>query len=136
MIEGSTAVFPRGTRGYQIDAITRKPLWDELRNYGHGTGHGVGFFLNVHEGPHTLNGAAVDIPVEPGMVTSIEPGLYREGGYGIRIQNLVLSVDRADSLFGPFMAFETLTFCDIDTTLIAQTVVATKHQLCMNNKQQ
>src|SRR5690606_2500625 len=62
MIEGSTAVFPAGTRGYQIDAITRKPLWDTMRNYGHGTGHGVGFFLNVHEGPHVFNAAAVDVP--------------------------------------------------------------------------
>src|SRR3546814_16099666 len=125
MIEGSTAVFPRGTRGYQIDAITRKPLWDELRNYGHGTGHGVAFFLNVHEGPHTLNGAAVDIPVEPGMVTSIEPGLYREGGYGIRIENLVFSVTRAESGFVPFMAFDTLTFCYISTQLIAPSLLST-----------
>src|SRR5690606_31828229 len=78
MIEGSTTVLPKGTRGYQIDAITRKRLWDHLRNYGHGTGHGVGFFLNVHEGPHVFNTAAVDIPVAPGMITSIEPGLYRE----------------------------------------------------------
>src|SRR5690606_21602610 len=91
MIEGSTSVFPNGTRGYHIDAITRRPMWEMTRNYGHGTGHGVGFFLNVHEGPHVFNPSNVDIPVEPGMITSIEPGLYREGEYGIRIENLVLS---------------------------------------------
>jgi len=132
MIEGSTAVFPNGTRGYQIDALTRKPLWDELRNYGHGTGHGVGFFLNVHEGPHTLNGAAVDVPIVPGMVTSIEPGLYREGEYGIRIENLVLSVDHADTRFGSFMAFETLTLCYIDTRLIDKSLLETKQVSWLN----
>lgn len=127
MIEGSTAIFPNGTRGYQIDAITRKPLWDALRNYGHGTGHGVGFFLNVHEGPHTLNGAAVDVPIELGMVTSIEPGLYREGAYGIRIENLVLSVQHAETVFGSFMAFETLTCCYIDTRLVDKALLEDKH---------
>jgi len=133
MIEGSTAVFPIGTRGYQIDALTRKPLWDELRNYGHGTGHGVGFFLNVHEGPHTLNGAAVDVPIAPGMVTSIEPGLYREGDYGVRIENLVLSVSHADTRFGSFMAFETLTLCYIDARLIDKSLLETKHVNWLNN---
>lgn len=127
MIEGSTVAFPKGTRGYQIDAITRKPLWDWLRNYGHGTGHGVGFFLNVHEGPHTFNTAAVDVPVEAGMITSIEPGLYREGAYGIRIENLVLSVDHQNTPFGAFIAFETLTLCYIDTTLIDQSLLDAKH---------
>ncbi|SKB74039.1 Xaa-Pro aminopeptidase [Parapedobacter luteus] len=127
MIEGSTAVFPAGVRGYQIDAITRKPLWDHLRNYGHGTGHGVGFFLNVHEGPHTFNGAAIDVPVERGMITSIEPGLYREGSYGIRIENLVLSVDHTDTAFGSFMAFETLSYCYIDTRLIDRSLLDAKH---------
>lgn len=127
MIEGCTAIFPKGTRGYQIDAITRKPLWDELRNYGHGTGHGVGFFLNVHEGPHTFNAAAIDVPIEPGMITSIEPGLYREGEYGIRIENLVLSMLHSDTLFGQFMAFETLTLCYIDTSLIEKSLLDRKH---------
>lgn len=127
MIEGSTAVFPKGTRGYQLDAITRKPLWDHQRNYGHGTGHGVGFFLNVHEGPHTFNAAAVDVAVEPGMITSIEPGLYREGAYGIRIENLVLSIDHQETLFGTFLAFETLTLCYIDTALIDKSLLDIRH---------
>jgi len=133
MIEGSTAVFPKGTRGYQVDAITRKPLWDHLRNYGHGTGHGVGFFLNVHEGPHIFNTAAVDIPVTPGMITSIEPGLYREGNYGIRIENLVLAVDNEKTVFGPFLSFETLTLCYIDTDLVDKSLLETKHINWLND---
>lgn len=127
MIEGSTAVFPKGTRGYQIDAVTRKPLWDHLRNYGHGTGHGVGFFLNVHEGPHTFNAAPVDVAIEPGTITSIEPGLYREGAYGIRIENLVLTVPHQPTTFGDFLAFETLTLCHIETRLIDRSLLEQRH---------
>ncbi|WP_437920989.1 aminopeptidase P family protein [Sphingobacterium sp. LRF_L2] len=126
-IEGSLAVFPKGTRGYQIDAITRRPLWESRRNYGHGTGHGVGFFLNVHEGPHTFNPSNVDIPVEPGMITSIEPGLYREGNYGIRIENLVLSKVLDSNQFGEFMHFETLTLCYIATDLVEKSLLDQKH---------
>src|SRR5690606_16040846 len=100
MIDGCSVHFPVGTKGYQIDAITRKPLWDYLRNYGHGTGHGVGFFLNVHEGPHVFNGANIDIAIEENMITSIEPGLYREGHYGIRIENLVASQLSEGNVFG------------------------------------
>lgn len=133
MIEGSTCKFPKGTRGYQIDAITRKPLWDALRNYGHGTGHGVGFFLNVHEGPQTFNAAAVDIPVESSMITSIEPGLYREGAYGIRIENLVLSHQTEQNIFGQFIAFETLTLCYISTDLIDKSLLDTQHITWLNN---
>jgi len=127
MIEGSTVVFPSGTRGYQVDAITRKPLWDHFRNYGHGTGHGVGFFLNVHEGPHVFNTAAVDIGIVPGTITSIEPGLYREGNYGIRIENLVLTIENQDTVFGRFLAFETLTLCYIDTDLVDKALLDLKH---------
>jgi len=127
MIEGSTAIFPLGTRGYQIDAITRKPLWDEFRNYGHGTGHGVGFFLNVHEGPHVFNASNTDIAIEPHTITSIEPGLYREGHYGIRIENLVASRLDRDSDFGQFMSFETLTLCYIETSIINKTLLEKRH---------
>lgn len=132
MIEGSTTVFPRGSRGYQIDAITRKPLWDMLRNYGHGTGHGVGFFLNVHEGPHVFNPSNVDVVIEPGMISSIEPGLYREGQYGIRIENLVLSTHHENTAFGPFMAFETLTLCYIETSLIDKSYLDDQHVNWLN----
>lgn len=117
-IEGSMAIYTKGTRGYQIDAITRRPIWATLRNYGHGTGHGVGFFLNVHEGPHVFNPTPTDIAIEKGMITSIEPGLYREGKHGIRIENLVLAKDLDSNQFGDFMDFETLTICYIATDLV------------------
>ncbi len=117
-IEGSMAIYPKGSRGYQIDAITRRPIWATLRNYGHGTGHGVGFFLNVHEGPHVFNPTPTDIAIEQGMITSIEPGLYREGKHGIRIENLVLAKDLEGNQFGDFMDFETLTICYIATDLV------------------
>ncbi|QHL89112.1 M24 family metallopeptidase [Nibribacter ruber] len=115
MIDGSTARFPKGTRGYQIDAITRKPLWDHARNYGHGTGHGVGFFLNVHEGPHVFNPTPTPIDIELGMITSVEPGIYRPGRYGIRIENLVLTITDEVNEFAEFYTFETLTQFLIDT---------------------
>jgi Xaa-Pro aminopeptidase len=127
MIEGSSAKFPQGTRGYQIDAIVRRPLWDTFRNYGHGTGHGIGFFLNVHEGPHTFNGAAVDIPIQIGMISSIEPGMYRVGQYGVRIENLVLAQQDQQNEFGSFLSFETITLCYIDTDLIDVQWLDQKH---------
>lgn len=136
MIEGSTTVFPKNSRGYQIDAITRKPLWDAYRNYGHGTGHGVGFFLNVHEGPHVFNAAPVDVAIQSGMITSIEPGLYLEGKYGIRIENLVLAIDSDKNYFGEFMAFETLTLCFIATDLIATEWLDAKHIQWLNEYHQ
>lgn len=132
-IEGSLAVFPKGTKGYSIDAITRRPLWETFRNYGHGTGHGVGFFLNVHEGPQVFNMAAIDIAVEAGMITSIEPGLYREGEYGIRIENLVLSKVIESNQFGEFMDFETLTICYIATDLVDKSLLDQKHVAWLNN---
>lgn len=127
MIEGSMAVFTKGTKGYQIDAITRRPIWATQRNYGHGTGHGVGFFLNVHEGPHVFNPTPTDIPIEPGMITSIEPGLYREGKHGIRIENLVAAKELDSNEFGDFMDFETLTVCYIDTHLIEKSLLHQEH---------
>ncbi|OJZ02108.1 aminopeptidase P family protein [Sphingobacterium sp. 40-24] len=135
-IEGSQAIFPTGTRGYQIDAITRRPLWETLRNYGHGTGHGVGFFLNVHEGPQVFNAAAIDVAVEPGMITSIEPGLYRVGKHGIRIENLVLTRKAGSSEFGDFLDFETLTICYIATDLIEKSLLDKKHIAWLNNYNQ
>lgn len=136
IIEGSMAIFTKGTRGYQIDAITRRPIWASMRNYGHGTGHGVGFFLNVHEGPHTFNGAAVDIAIETGMVSSIEPGLYREGKHGIRIENLVVSRDMSSNQFGDFMDFETITICYIATDLVDKSLLDQVHIDWLNNYNQ
>ena len=135
-IEGSQAIYPKGSKGYQIDAITRRPIWATLRNYGHGTGHGIGFFLNVHEGPHVFNPSNVDIAIEEGMITSIEPGLYREGKHGIRIENLVLSRKHDSSIFGEFMDFETLTICYIDTALVDKSLLDQSHIDWLNNYNQ
>ena len=128
MIDGSTARYPKGTKGYQIDAITRKPLWDHARNYGHGTGHGVGFFLNVHEGPHVLNPTPTDVPLELGMISSVEPGIYREGKHGIRIENLVLTVKDEANEFAEFYTFEHLTMALIDTTPVKKELLEA-HQI-------
>ena len=116
----SRARFPRGTPSPMIDALARAPLWQHGIDYGHGTGHGVGYFLAVHEGPQSI-GKSVPEPsmaMEPGMVTSIEPGVYRPGQWGVRIENLVLAVtatDGVDGSFGEYLEFETLTLCPIDT---------------------
>lgn len=118
MIDGCKAKFPAGTCGYQIDAITRKPLWDHLINYGHGTGHGVGYFLNVHEGPQVFNPTATPIPIELGMITSIEPGIYRPGRHGIRIENLVQTISIEANEFNEFYGFETLTIAPINTSIV------------------
>lgn len=118
MIEGCRARFPKGTCGYAIDTITRRPLWEHAINFGHGTGHGVGYFLNVHEGPQVFNAGATPIPIELGMITSIEPGIYRPGKHGIRIENLVLTVKDDTNQFNEFYCFETLTLAPIDTCIV------------------
>ncbi|SMC74372.1 aminopeptidase P family protein [Pedobacter africanus] len=118
MIEGCKVRFPKGTCGYQIDAITRKPLWEHAINYGHGTGHGVGYFLNVHEGPQVFNPTANPVPVELGMITSVEPGIYRPGKHGIRIENLVNTIKDASNEFNEFYAFECLTIAPISTKIV------------------
>ncbi|MCD0487567.1 aminopeptidase P family protein [Pedobacter sp. MC2016-14] len=118
MIEGCKTRFPKGTCGYQIDAITRNPLWAHGRNYGHGTGHGVGYFLNVHEGPQAFNPTNNPIAMELGMITSIEPGIYRPGKHGIRIENLVNTVTDISTEFNDFYAFETLTLAPIHTGIL------------------
>lgn len=117
----SRARFPAGTLSPHLDALARAPLWEAGLDFGHGTGHGVGYFLNVHEGPQSISRAVPDpvMAMRPGMITSIEPGLYREGRWGIRIENLVhnVSLGQPDE-FGEYLGFETLTLCPIDTRLI------------------
>ena len=117
--------FPRGTLSPMLDAIARAPLWQHGLDYGHGTGHGVGYFLNVHEGPQSISKTVPDahMAMEPGMITSIEPGLYRPGRWGIRIENLVMNVPVATTEFGEFLEFETLTLCPIDTRCIDRTLM-------------
>lgn len=113
----ATAIFPVGTRGAQLDVLARINLWKEGLSYLHGTGHGVGHFLNVHEGPQSIRLNDTLAPMTPGMITSNEPGLYREGEYGIRCENLVLTTDAFTTDFGHFLKFETLTLCPFDIRL-------------------
>ena len=124
--------FPRGTLSPMLDAIARAPLWEHGLDYGHGTGHGVGYFLNVHEGPQSISRTIPDanMAMEVGMITSIEPGVYRPGRWGVRIENLVMNVPAASigtqggaGEFGEFLEFETLTLCPIDTRCIDRSLL-------------
>ncbi len=130
MMNLSRAQFPRGFLSPMIDAIARAPLWAHGLDYGHGTGHGVGYFLNVHEGPQTISQALPEPQraMQPGMITSIEPGVYRPGQWGVRIENLGLTVpvDTPEhGAFGEMLAFETLTLCPIDTRCIELALLRT-----------
>ena len=118
LIALSSARFPRGTRSPLLDALARAPIWAAGIEYGHGTGHGVGFFLNVHEGPQSISASTMPEPhtaMELGMITSIEPGIYRPGRWGIRLENLVLNTSAGSTEFGDFLRFETLTLCPFDS---------------------
>jgi len=114
----ATAQFPAGTTGAQLDTLARVHLWREGLNYGHGTGHGVGFFLNVHEGPQSFSPRAAKVKLEPGMLLSNEPGYYQVGGYGIRIENLVLITEGPKTDHGSFYRLETLSLFPIDLNLV------------------
>ncbi|MFJ4114318.1 aminopeptidase P family protein [Pseudomonas sp. NPDC089758] len=118
MIALSRATFPRGILSPLLDAIARAPIWADQVDYGHGTGHGVGYFMNVHEGPQVIAYQAATTPqtaMQEGMISSIEPGTYRPGAWGVRIENLVVNRASGQSAFGDFLNFETLTLCPIDT---------------------
>ena len=135
-IDLAMARFPRGTRGYQLDILARKPLWDNNLNYGHGTGHGVGSFLNVHEGPQSIGtGATADLKtgIEPGMVVSDEPAFYRPGQYGFRTENLLVCREEAVTEYGSFLTFDTVTLCYIDSTLIDVTLLDDKELGWLND---
>jgi len=128
--------FPKGTVGKQLDTLARKYLWDVGLTYGHGTGHGVGHYLNVHEGPQSLTyNRCTEAALEPGMITSNEPGYYKEGHYGIRIESLVLTIkDNAlSSKESDFYAFETLTLCPIDIKLIDKTLLTEQETAFLND---
>lgn len=124
----SRAKFPRGTPGPMLDAIARAPLWEQGLDFGHGTGHGVGYFLAVHEGPQSISKAVPDatMAMEPGMITSVEPGVYRPGQWGVRIENLVMNVPAhtpEGDTFAEMLEFETLTLCPIDTRCIDRSLL-------------
>jgi len=128
-----SAIFPEGTRGDQLDALARQFLWKNGLSYLHGTGHGVGHFLNVHEGPQSIRLNSVNIPLTPGMITSNEPGLYRENIHGIRCENLVLTVPAETTEFGNFYCFETLTLFPFDLKLF-DTSIMTQQEIDWLNR--
>ena len=133
MIDLSMAVFPRGTAGCQLDVLARMPLWKAKRNFGHGTGHGIGYYLCVHEGPQSIRYQYNPQPLLPGMVTSNEPGLYREGMHGIRHENIVLCKEAGTSEFGDWLEFETLTLCHIDTSAVVKGVLGPEAAAWLNS---
>ncbi len=118
-----TQVFPEGTTGHQLDALARQFLWQEGKAYYHGTGHGVGFFINCHEGPQNIRLNINPTPLQPGMVTSNEPGLYLEGRYGIRLENLIVTVEASNTEFGRFLKFDTMTLFPFDLRLLETSIM-------------
>jgi len=114
----ANTIFPDKTRGYSLDTIARKPLWSKGLNYGHGTGHGIGYFLSVHEGPMSIRAEYNDQFIREGQIISNEPGIYRAGEYGIRIENVILCKPYIQTEFGKFLCFETISLCPIDKNLI------------------
>ena len=117
----SSAVFKKGTTGKRLDILARKPLWELGYDYNHGTGHGVGYFLGVHEGPQNISSGPSktgDTPIEPGMITSDEPGVYLEGEFGIRTENMIACVPCESTGFGEFYGFDVLTRVPYDRDLI------------------
>lgn len=132
-IQIATAIYPQGTRGSQLDVLARKALWDNCLHYSHGTGHGIGHFLNVHEGPQNIRLEENPVTLQPGMVTSNEPGLYRADEYGIRIENLIITQEYNKNEFGAFYNFETITLCHIDTTPIVKELLTDKEVEWLNN---
>ena len=126
------AVFPRGTAGCQIDVLAREPLWKAKRSFGHGTGHGVGFYLGVHEGPQDIRQNLNPVALQPGMITSDEPGLYREGMHGVRHENLILCHSMGDNEFGSWLGFETLTLCHYDTSCLDVSLLTAEERDWLN----
>ena len=120
------AKFPEGTRGYQLDFIARRAMWGSGINYAHGTGHGVGYCLNVHEGPQSISPADNKTVIEAGMLTSNEPAIYRDGEYGIRIENLILCYQDEETEFGQFLKFDTVSLCYIEKSLIDKSLLDQK----------
>lgn len=136
MIALSQAHFPTQTRGYHLDILARQYLWQAGLNYGHGTGHGIGYFLAVHEGPMSIRPEFNDVCIEDGMVISNEPGVYHEGKYGIRIENVIHCITDKETEFGKFLRFETLSLCPIDVRGIDRTLLNTEEKQWINQYHQ
>ncbi|MCK5164024.1 MAG: aminopeptidase P family protein [Desulfobacula sp.] len=128
----ATILFPKGTKGFQIDTLSRQYLWNQGMDFGHGTGHGVGFFLCVHEGPARISPHPVDIKLEKGMVLTDEPGVYRQGAYGIRLENMILVDQAFENEFGTFMKFENMTYCHFERTLIDRRMLSKEEKDWIN----
>ena len=128
--------FPAGIRGCLIDAFARKALWDAGINYLHGTCHGIGHCLNVHEGPQSIRMEENPVILEPGMVMSDEPAMYRPGEYGIRTENMILIRKDSETEFGKFLGFETLTLCYIDTKLVIPSMLSVREHAWLNKYHQ
>ena len=126
-------IFPAGTRGAQLDALARQFLWNDGLSYLHGTGHGIGHFLNVHEGPQSIRLNENPTPLMPGMITSNEPGVYRAGEYGIRCENLILTIPAFTTEFGEFLKFETLTLFPFDLNLFDTSIMSDKEIAWVND---
>jgi Xaa-Pro aminopeptidase len=127
------AKFPKGTRGYQLDFVARRAMWGSGINYAHGTGHGVGYCLNVHEGPQSISPADNKTFIEAGMLTSNEPAIYRDGEYGIRIENLILCYEDEETEFGQFLKFDTISLCYIEKSLIDKSILDQKEIEWLNS---
>jgi len=123
-IQLAKAIFPENTKGYSLDTLARKALWSNGLNYGHGTGHGVGHYLCVHEGPMSIRSEYNSEPIRAGQIITNEPGIYREGEYGIRIENVLVCKKEFQSDFGTFLSFDTLTMCPIDRKLVNRQLLA------------
>jgi Xaa-Pro aminopeptidase len=132
-ISVATAQFPKGTKGFQIDTLSRQYLWQQGMDFGHGTGHGVGFFLCVHEGPAKISPHPIDVKLEKGMVLTNEPGVYRQGAYGIRLENMILVDHAFENEFGTFMKFENMTYCHFEQTLIDKNMLSEKEKDWIND---
>lgn len=129
----SECVFPDGASGTQIDCAARYAMWQHFLNYGHGTGHGVGSYLNVHEGPHQIRMNYMPAPLRAGMTVTDEPGIYCEGKFGVRTENTLLIVPAGESQFGKFLKFEPLTLCPIDTAPIDLGLMTDKELQWLND---
>ena len=132
MIELSRCVFPRGTTGCHLDAFARMPLWRAQRNFGHGTGHGIGYYLCVHEGPQEFRQNFNQCPILPGMVMTDEPGLYREGMHGVRHENTLVCREAGINAFGNWLEFETITCCHIDTSAVVKDLLGPEATAWLN----
>ncbi|MDD3903706.1 MAG: aminopeptidase P family protein [Sphaerochaeta sp.] len=125
--------FPEGTCGYQLDALAKQYLWQNGMSFFHGTGHGLGFRLNVHEGPQVINARPINVPLKKGMILSDEPGVYKEGKHGIRIENIVAVREDIKTEFGQFLSFEVLTICPFERKLIDKNLLSESELAMVNN---